>query len=296
MIPYKKKRTLAPPSLRPQLKLHVAVINIAIFKMTHPTRYSNPFQRKLQALDFHSSANIDIDNPNDLKILVVWLEDLKIRFYKIEDRGPLRNNTGDNWMTAFKSYTTALQCPYDPVQSLYATIDWLLGVALRYEFSEKVVSHPELQQGLKVAGAQANHLPVTSTASLNIDPFDAIFKKGVEALARILQITKHPDPAIVLSACRLVIEEKLNEEALKTVAEDSAAKVDIEKTKHFNVTPKECGFELHDPVLGEAAKVLRLLHIKELRELQTRINELIVAVQALTADPKTDQALGQVGR
>lgn len=264
--------------------------------MTHPTRYSNPFQRKLQALDFHSPTNIDIDNPNDLKILVVWLEDLKIRYYKIEDRGPLRSNTGDNWIAAFKNYTTALQCPYDPVQSLYATVDWLLGTALRYEFSEKVESHPELQRGLKVGGAQANHLPVTSTA-LNIDPLDAIFKKGVEALARILQVTKHPDPTIVLAACRLVIEEKLNEETLKTVAEDTAGKADIEKkSKHFNVTPKECGFDLDDPVLSEAAKVLRLLHIKELRELQTKINELIVAVQVLTADPKTDQALGQVGR
>ena len=265
--------------------------------MSQPARYSNPFQRKLQALDYHSSANIDIDNPNDLKLLVIWLEDLKIRHYKIEDRGPLRNDTGDNWMTAFKNYTAALQCPYDPVQSLYATIDWLLSIALRYEYSEKVESNSELQRGLKVGGAQTNHLPVTSTASLNIDPFDAIFKKGVEALSRILQVTKHPDPAVILSACRLVIEEKLNEEALKTLAEDSAVKVDIEKTpKHFIVTPKECGFELDDPVLAEAAKVLRLLHIKELRELQTKINELIVAVQALTADPKTDQALGQVGR
>ena len=50
-----------------------------------------------------------------------------------------------------------------------------------------------------------------------------------------------------------------------------------------------------DPVLNDAAKVLRLLHVAELRDLQTKINEIIVAVQKLTANPKTDQRLGKVG-
>jgi RLL motif-containing protein 1 len=51
-----------------------------------------------------------------------------------------------------------------------------------------------------------------------------------------------------------------------------------------------------DAVLNEAAQILRLLHIEELRELQTKINEAIVAVQAIIADPKTDHRLGKVGR
>ena len=55
-------------------------------------------------------------------------------------------------------------------------------------------------------------------------------------------------------------------------------------------------FIVTDYILDEAAKILRLLHISELRDLQTKINEAIVAVQAITADPKTDQRLGKVGR
>ena len=47
---------------------------------------------------------------------------------------------------------------------------------------------------------------------------------------------------------------------------------------------------------SQAAKVLRLLHINELRDAQTQINELVVNVQALTADPKTNAKLGKVGR
>ena len=48
--------------------------------------------------------------------------------------------------------------------------------------------------------------------------------------------------------------------------------------------------------LDDAAKVLRLLHIQELRDLQTKINETIVSVQSITANPKTDSRLGRVGR
>ena len=58
---------------------------------------------------------------------------------------------------------------------------------------------------------------------------------------------------------------------------------------------KKCIFFISDSAVNEAAKIIRLLHVTDLRELQTRINEAIVAVQAITANPKTDQSLGRVG-
>ena len=48
--------------------------------------------------------------------------------------------------------------------------------------------------------------------------------------------------------------------------------------------------------MNDAAKILRLLHIKELRDLQTKINETIASIQSITANPKTDSSLGRVGR
>lgn len=44
-----------------------------------------------------------------------------------------------------------------------------------------------------------------------------------------------------------------------------------------------------------AIRALRLIHLENLREVQTKINEAIVAVQELTADPRTDKRLGKVG-
>lgn len=57
----------------------------------------------------------------------------------------------------------------------------------------------------------------------------------------------------------------------------------------------DLGFDLGDYVLNRAAKILRLLYIHDLRNLQTKINEAIVAVQSITANPKTDTKLGKVG-
>ena len=53
--------------------------------------------------------------------------------------------------------------------------------------------------------------------------------------------------------------------------------------------------DLKDPKLNHALKILRYLFIHDLRDLQTKVNEAIVAVQSLTADPKTDTKLGKVG-
>lgn len=50
-----------------------------------------------------------------------------------------------------------------------------------------------------------------------------------------------------------------------------------------------------DSDLDKAAKILRLLQIHNVREVQTKINETIVAVQELTANPKTDTKIGKVG-
>jgi hypothetical protein len=48
--------------------------------------------------------------------------------------------------------------------------------------------------------------------------------------------------------------------------------------------------------LMKLLRSVQLLHIEELWELQTNINEATVAVQAVIADPKTDHRLGKVGR
>lgn len=54
-------------------------------------------------------------------------------------------------------------------------------------------------------------------------------------------------------------------------------------------------FIYNDSNLDEAAKILRLLQVHSTRNVQTAINETIVCVQQITANPKTDTKLGKVG-
>lgn len=63
----------------------------------------------------------------------------------------------------------------------------------------------------------------------------------------------------------------------------------------FSIDQMPLGFDTGDEVINEAAKVLRLLYIQDLRTLQTKINETIVNVQSLVADPRTDSKLGKIG-
>lgn len=48
-------------------------------------------------------------------------------------------------------------------------------------------------------------------------------------------------------------------------------------------------------VLNEAAQILLLLHTEELRELQTKIHEIVAAVQVILADPETKMGAGGGG-
>ncbi|KAH6928065.1 hypothetical protein HPB50_011127 [Hyalomma asiaticum] len=76
--------------------------------------------------------------------------------------------------------------------------------------------------------------------------------------------------------------------------EEAKAKEKLSDLSSAAATERKRAFV--DPVLNHAAKVLRLLYVQDLRDLQTHINEAIVAVQAITANPKTDTRLGKVGR
>ena len=81
--------------------------------------------------------------------IVVWLEDQKIRRYKIEERESLRQIQSELWEETFRQYLIDLDCPItsSPKNEI---LDWLLGLAVHFEFSEK----PELYSENKTASDQ----------------------------------------------------------------------------------------------------------------------------------------------
>uniref|UniRef100_A0A0B6ZG48 RNA transcription, translation and transport factor protein n=1 Tax=Arion vulgaris TaxID=1028688 RepID=A0A0B6ZG48_9EUPU len=245
------------------------------------------FRRKLIALDFQDHDAFDINDENKFRSVILWLEDQKIRHLKIEDREPLRSKQGNEWTASLKEYLSQLNCPYE-INDKRALLDWLLGYAIRLEFGDeekyKNVTAEKHQQRL----AQK---PGNSTNPLdNLDFEDAEFKAGIMSLATMLQIPPHHDHLDLLKAICITVVEKFSQDAL-----DAALKQKNIKDEFIPLDKTELGFDAGDYILTEAAKILRLIHIRDLRDLQTKINLAIVEVQKITADPKTDSRLGKVG-
>lgn len=94
------------------------------------------------------------------------------------------------------------------------------------------------------------------------------FKQGVEKVCTLAGVGPHPDHKVRLAALAKI---------LKTAP-------------HPNPTTSDIS------VAQQPADVLKLLFLQDIRELQTKINEALVAVQTVTADPRTDTSLGKVGR
>ncbi|CAO2590541.1 RNA transcription, translation and transport factor protein, partial [Lemmus lemmus] len=239
------------------------------------------FRRKLTALDYHNPAGFNCKDETEFRNFIVWLEDQKIRHYKIEDRGNLRNIHSSDWPKFFEKYLKDVNCPFK-IQERQEAIDWLLGLAVRLEYGDNGMFCGECEKNTDNTAKNAEPL-------INLDVNNPDFKAGVMALANLLQIQRHDDYLVMLKAIRILVQERLTQDAVAK-ANQTKEGLPVALDKHI------LGFDTGDAVLNEAAQILRLLHIEELRELQTKINEAIVAVQAIIADPKTDHRLGKVGR
>lgn len=244
------------------------------------------FERKLAALNYPSEGVFNVNDEDQFHNIILWLEEQKIRHYKIEDREPLRQFHSNEWIKAYNQYKDDLACPIVSGK-LAEEMDWLLSYAVRLEYLDDV----EKLKNLKMEKQQAVVPQIISSNPLdNLDFHSPDFKAGVNALAKLLNIACHPDHLITLKAVSKVVAARLTPEALEN------PHTVIIKGTPFPIQEADLGFDTGDYVLNMAAKVLRLLYIHDLRSLQTSINESIVQVQTLTANPKTDTRLGQVGK
>ncbi|XP_042882907.1 RNA transcription, translation and transport factor protein-like [Penaeus japonicus] len=247
------------------------------------------FRRKLMALEYMNPETFNINDEKSFRDLIVWLEDQKIRHYKIEDRGDLKAIDSNEWPTTYKRYLGGLNCPTNP-NDRQAVVDWLLGLAVRFEYGDNVDKF-KTETAENVRNKQQSAPKIVNTNPLDSLDFQSPeFRDGVNRLAKQLNITPHPNHLITLKAISKLIRTRLSTEALQNPGEF------VHQGKPYPIFESDLGFDTGDNVLNNAGKALRLMYIHDLRDLQTKINESIVAVQNITADPKTDTKLGKVGR
>lgn len=221
-----------------------------------------------------------------LRNVVVWLELNKFQRAKQSTLNGLKNVSSKDWTIHFDDYKECFGCP--PLSSQVEEVHWLLGQAIQNETSKNRNVY------LKHAVENIKTSNVPSVVAEN--PLDKLdfrsteFGNRVNQLAKTLKIVPYPDPLVTLQAVRKVICTRLTPDCV-----EHPDKYIVTGTP-YPFQDADLGFDLHDKVLNQAAKVLRMLYIHDLRDLQTKANELIVAVQNVTANPKTDTKLGQVGR
>uniref|UniRef100_A0A914X2D4 RNA transcription, translation and transport factor protein n=1 Tax=Plectus sambesii TaxID=2011161 RepID=A0A914X2D4_9BILA len=253
-------------------------------------------KRKLCALGYPAPAQeLDPNDESTFRKLVFWVEDQKISHYAIEDRAALSNADSADWNGAFQKYLSDLSCPIASDKATNAELlDWLLGLAVSIAFNENAALYRQ-KSAAELARLRGDSDPSkTSDNLLNELDYDSDeFRKGVSDLAKMLEIAEHPNHLITLRAICTLIQDRLSNSAVKQATEDPKKRLG----KAYPLETYSTGLEsMGDAALDNATRALRLLHVKHLRDLQTDINETIVAVQNLTANPKTDDKLGQIGR
>ena len=92
------------------------------------------FQRKLRALEFPIWNKFNIKKMDDIKTLVVYLEQTKIRELKVSERTNLKNTKSPNWNRFFGDYLSQMEdCPYQMKQKMDQNdwteiIEWFVSV------------------------------------------------------------------------------------------------------------------------------------------------------------------------
>lgn len=247
---------------------------------------SQTFVRKLRALEYHHPDTFNINNEGEVRNLIVWIEEKCIRHCKPEELIKLKDIKNEAWVGSLKAYLAALRCPVENLSQKACVVNWLLSHAVQLRFAENTEKYNQVHQAKAKTAADKSAL----LSSTTID--DPELKVGIENLRKLLKIPQHDDKVLVLRAIAKVISDHLSEEAISRSKEQRSSS----KNEFLSLHDTALGFTTKDPALDEVAKILRLLQIHNLRDLQTQINSAIVATQKLTANPKTDQSLGRVGR
>lgn len=235
---------------------------------------TDPTQRWLRTLSCPFAFNVRASSPSAFQKAVNWLEDTHIRSQPPASRAPLRS---------LRRFPAAL-APY------IATL--LPGKSLTYPRDATEILRALVRRALDDAFADDSHRLCEP-----VDPW-----RG-RALATIPGIAK--DKAVgdaVARLGRIVGDEGMDERSGAGVVDVMDATADVvcggdgEGGGKVVLDELALGFCTGDDGVDRVSRMLRLLFVRDLRELQDRVNDAVARMQEVTGDARTDSRLGRVGR
>lgn len=262
---------------------------------------------------------------------VVWLEDTKIRATPMDSRGPLRAVESKDWPTAFAALASETSCLVDATSPKETTraFDHLLASAVALDYRDDadalgaVVKTLKLGAGTQTSGppeAKRQRVAPVPAASRDVAPRpqmenlgDPALRSKLVDLARALDIDAEEimragggdaDGGVeaLMHACARAVERFIAP-FWDTVERRETGETSASSKLRWNLSAADFppGIDLGGPsgsneVVKSAVGVLRVLHVNDMRALQTAVDALLVRMQEHTSDPKTDSGLGKVGR
>ena len=152
--------------------------------------------------------------------------------------------------------------------------------------------------GEKKDTQQTNDTNNTSTnkqENKEISAFDVELRK----LAAALQVEVRPLPTTqgedIDHNERLRFVHQLEGEVQRKRALSSTSIVDVDDLTQNNLQ-SGLHFGKEDSKVDRCAVIMRMLHLEEMRIMQSSINSILETAQEYVANPKTDSSLGRVGR
>ncbi|KAJ8944697.1 hypothetical protein NQ314_009404 [Rhamnusium bicolor] len=258
-------------------------INLFLKKKYQLIFKRNMAKRLLNALGYPQADSLNLNDEVTFKKIIVWLEINRVRSAPPNVLNTLKNFSARDWDNTYIRYKDGLGCPV--LGTKLEELQWILGYAVQIE----TAANRNVYLKYAVENIQTSNVP-SVVAENPLDKLDfrsKEFAEGIKELAKVLNIVPHSDPLVTLKAVRKVVTKRMAPDCV-----ENPQKYILTGTP-FPFQDADLGFDLNDSVLNQAAKILRMLYIHDLRELQTKANELIVAVQGITAYPKTDTKLGK---
>lgn len=247
----------------------------------------------LQSLQYEFSREINFASKGDLILLVCWLEDRKIRELDIEWRKPLRADS-PAWDGALQSYLDKVGCPYKwsnlSDDESKEAIAWLISHAVSAEYEDVADDCTDIENntGFLKQDDSADDMAVAEEDTSGDDNNELTAE--VDKLGEMLLLARgegesdHNYLQCISRQIKLILAPG-SLHALQTKGEGG---IPLESFPSV--------FETNDDTLKQIAVVLRMLYLYDFRELQNDLNSLIVLGQEYTANPRTNSALGLVGR
>ena len=239
---------------------------------------SKIIQRYLFYLDYPNHSEVDLDSQSSTRALVSWLEDTKLRHLTPQDRLlKFEQCSSADWPSTFSWYCSEFGLPTDqpPTSSLVA----LLSRAIDAEHDDNAAAH-------EAESAKLLHHHIFDRAMRSPEARQR-FEQSLRDFALKLGFR---DPVLQAASSLEILQ------ALRSLASRHfGGQAPSPEEQSFSSTLQDIplGFHLDDPVLADAAKILRLLYLEDLREIQSDINELIETIQKFTA-PSTTTTLTSI--